>query len=321
MFHFPKITLIVTSYNQLDLLQKAVGSALAQVPPLHQIIVVDDASTDASATWLRGLEADHPNLKVVVNPHNVGLGNTRNAGMDVATGDYIAFLDGDDWLEPDAHEIWQDLLSDGQPDLCFYKFNIIHAPTGKMLPSSYTTSFMSDAILSLPQPSSDHEISQLFLLMPTVWSKLHRRAWLLETGLRFVEGLYEDIPFHVQSITKAASIRCTENKPMTYRTHPDGLLQSPSPNHFRLLDVYRELHNFMASAAADRPILRDVHARFRFRHSIFVTLDTPRVPEEMRRDFAAKVLDLPGLTDFPMVAADHERLEALRAYARVPASQ
>lgn len=94
------ISLIVPVYNGEKLLPKAVDSALAQVFTDFELILVDDGSADGTAALCDAYAAGDGRIKVI-HQKNAGVSAARNAGIKAAQGRYLAFLDADDWLEPD----------------------------------------------------------------------------------------------------------------------------------------------------------------------------------------------------------------------------
>ena len=92
-----RVSAIIPVHNRPDMIVRAVESVLAQTRPVDEIVIVDDGSehpVDRAA-----LEARDPRIKVLLLPQNVGGSGARNAGIDAATGDWVAFLDSDDlWL-------------------------------------------------------------------------------------------------------------------------------------------------------------------------------------------------------------------------------
>lgn len=89
----PAVSVIIPTRNRRDVLGQAIASARAQTLPPAEIIVVDDASTDGTADWLR---AEHPDIRLIVLSERGGAPSARNAGIDVASGEFLAFLDSDD---------------------------------------------------------------------------------------------------------------------------------------------------------------------------------------------------------------------------------
>ncbi|SRR5581483_1051456 len=102
----PRVCIVITSYNQERFLPEAIDSALAQTLPPHEIIIADDHSTrDNSRALIRDYVARYPNLiRNILHERNVGIPANRNSGLQIATGEYITVLDGDDRLLPNYLE-------------------------------------------------------------------------------------------------------------------------------------------------------------------------------------------------------------------------
>lgn len=105
----PTISIIIPCYNAGKTLQKCLDSALNQGQKPYEVICVDDASTDHTPELLRSYGT---RIKVITHTVNQGVGVSRGDGIKMATGDYVFFLDSDDWLEPNALEILAGALGD-----------------------------------------------------------------------------------------------------------------------------------------------------------------------------------------------------------------
>jgi glycosyltransferase involved in cell wall biosynthesis len=95
----PAVSAVITTYNRLAVVPTAIDSALSQAGCEPEVIVVDDGSTDGSVAEIRRRYAAEPRLRVVTRA-NGGPAAARNLGIDVASGEWIALLDSDDWWEP-----------------------------------------------------------------------------------------------------------------------------------------------------------------------------------------------------------------------------
>ena len=99
----PVISIIVPVYNVAPFLSRCLDSLVGQTYENLEIICVDDGSTDGSAAILDACAAKDSRIKVI-HQENAGVSVARNRGLDAATGEFVTFVDADDWLEPDADE-------------------------------------------------------------------------------------------------------------------------------------------------------------------------------------------------------------------------
>lgn len=100
----PLISVIVPVYNVEEYLPRCVDSILAQTYENLEIILVDDGTKDNAGSLCDTYAGKDTRVKVI-HKTNGGLSSARNAGIDIAQGTYLAFVDSDDWIEPDAYEI------------------------------------------------------------------------------------------------------------------------------------------------------------------------------------------------------------------------
>jgi GT2 family glycosyltransferase len=101
----PRFSVVIPAFNAAATLARAIESVRAQSWPAHEIIVVDDGSTDATA----GIARQFGDVVRLIQQNNSGVSVARNAGAAAATGDWLAFLDADDWYAPDRlklHAEW-----------------------------------------------------------------------------------------------------------------------------------------------------------------------------------------------------------------------
>ena len=98
------ISVIVPSYNVAPYLQRCVDSLISQTYSNLEIILVDDGSTDDTGELCDKIAESDSRIKVI-HKENGGLSDARNAGIDIATGEFYSFIDGDDFIEPDTYEV------------------------------------------------------------------------------------------------------------------------------------------------------------------------------------------------------------------------
>ncbi|MBE5800733.1 MAG: glycosyltransferase [Clostridiales bacterium] len=111
------ISVIIPVYNTGDYLSRCVDSVLAQRHVLHEIILVDDGSTDCSADKCDEYARANPDVIRVFHQTNQGAAAARNHGIEQASGDYLAFIDSDDYVEPDMYERLLEALREFDADM------------------------------------------------------------------------------------------------------------------------------------------------------------------------------------------------------------
>ncbi len=100
-YHLPVISVVMPTYNRIDLLPRSIESILNQTYKDFEFIIVDDGSTDGSVSLIRDYQKKDKRIRLIQNDKNRGISYSRNRGMDVARGKYIAIMDSDDFSEPD----------------------------------------------------------------------------------------------------------------------------------------------------------------------------------------------------------------------------
>ena len=165
-------SVIVTAFNQPEDIKRAVESVLNQTVKCFELIVVDDNSTDNTPEVLKTLSEKHTEMKVIRHQQNGSSHAARCTGVENATGRYIIFLDGDDYLNSDALE---NLLNDDF-DVCEYSF--LCQPTGEIVkPAEWNES----------KPRIDYYLDPKATV--TVWNKLYKTE-LLKTAFKNMTPAY-----------------------------------------------------------------------------------------------------------------------------------
>lgn len=186
------ISIIVPVYNMEKYLERCVKSILAQTYNRIEVILVDDGSTDNSPAMCDSYALKDSRIRVVHKP-NGGLSDARNAGLAVASGDYIGYVDSDDWIEPDMYERMYMACVENEAQLvvCRYACETDKDKTDKndneKMPESYA-GINNDVI-----PLSRDELLKIyicghdrFIIYNSAWSKLYRRD--LVEGMLFPKG-------------------------------------------------------------------------------------------------------------------------------------
>ncbi len=279
----PLLSIIVPVYNVEPVLRQCLDSILAEATDA-EVIAVDDASTDASGEILREYEPD-PRVVVVRLDHNRGLGPARNAGLDVATGEYLMFVDSDDWLAEGALPAITQRIRTADADVVVFDFSRAHADRSVVRNDKAYLLSNHQEVFGL----DDHPA--IVNLLQVVWNKAYRRAFVEKLGLRFFPGYYEDIPWTGPVLMSARSIATLDRVCYVYRIgRPGSIVQTTSQRHFDALQQYERLFAFIDQHPETERFRGLMHARMT-RHLLAI-LRRGRVPADARRRFFAAVVQL-----------------------------
>lgn len=211
----PKISVIIPVYNTKPYLETCLKSVMEQTFTDLEILCVDSSSTDGSAEELAQLANKDGRIKVFTVP-NLGPGPARNKGLDEACGEYILFLDSDDFLIPTACEALYAAAKEEDLDVASADFYNYHDKTGKSAPRSDALQLACKYVLDASEGDSPNEFAKLAFASPFVWLKLTRRSVIEKVHLRFPTGAAEDVPFCVSLLVNCKKARVLEGQYLQY---------------------------------------------------------------------------------------------------------
>ena len=192
----PVISVIVSIYNVQDYVEKSVHSICNQTYKNLEIILVDDGATDNSGKICDKLAAKDSRIKVIHKP-NGGLSSARNEGVKFATGDYIAFVDGDDWIDEDMYEGMISAMLKHDADIAICNYKEICKKGVRDTSTDEITVFEGREILKV-----FIEEDATYQIQNAAWNKLYKRSLMGE--LRFPEGkLFEDIVYTTKLLARS----------------------------------------------------------------------------------------------------------------------
>ena len=198
MNYSEKISVIVPVYNTEKYLEASLRSVMNQTYRNLEIICVNDGSTDSSLSILQRLAAEDSRIRII-NQENAGQGAARNAGLAVASAEWITFPDSDDQLVPDAYETVVKSF-ELNPDMVHFSIEVVHengAKTSKRDRRYYTLN--TDGLYNINEDyilTSDGSVS----------NKFFRKSVIDKYGIRFEEIRYEDFQFSREYMLVAGNV-------------------------------------------------------------------------------------------------------------------
>ncbi|KAF2081154.1 glycosyltransferase family 2 protein [Flavobacterium sharifuzzamanii] len=199
-----KVSVIIPVYNAQNYLKKCLDSVLNQTLKDIEVICIDDCSSDGSYNILKDYSSKDSRLKYYRNDKNIGQGLTRNRGLDLVQGEFVAFVDCDDWIEPEMYEV---LYSKND----IQKFDLVCCNLVSNFPNGFS---------GIPQMPSRDLITKDFLineaLSPSIeffspnspCDKIYRKETIDKFNLRFESErkfLYEDKLFNLMFLSSNPS--------------------------------------------------------------------------------------------------------------------
>ena len=246
----PKISIIVPVYNVQQYIDKCLESLVNQTFKDIEIIIVDDGSPDESYKIYEKYAGQDNRIKII-KKKNAGVSEARNTGIENATGDFLMFVDSDDWMELDGCQILFDAyiksnadtivsdaytITDGvkRQNHVFDKDFISDDPS---FIKAYQAACIGYGYNPRPYPSDPYNVSGL----GSPWNKLYNRRIIIENGLKYdsyVKGIYDDNLFTLHYLNHVKKI-CYVAKPVyDYRIISSSLTQSYKEN---TLDISRRI--------------------------------------------------------------------------------
>lgn len=276
------LSIIVAVYNIEEYLPRCIESVLAQTYRKLEIILVDDGSTDESGRICDAYAGKDERIRVI-HKKNGGLSDARNAGMDIASGEYIGFVDGDDWIEPDMYRAMYESCERecAQIAVCRYKqitkSGVVDASTGN------SVSLSRAEALEIYVCGDER-----YLIYNSVWSKLFAAQLIRE--MRFPVGKKsEDIMFTTRAFCHMNRLVYLDTAYYNYVLDREGSIMNEKAGERRLKDelpFWREQIAYLRKEGM--PKLADKAAYHFYRRLLFYYIDFKMSAET--KGYAAEII-------------------------------
>lgn len=217
-------SVIVPVYNVEKFLPKCLDSILGQTFPDFEVICVDDRGSDGSREIAERYARLDPRVRIVEHQANFGLGQSRNTGMAHASGEYLLFIDSDDWVLPSLLERANEVVRKSDFNSIWFKFSQYFEDSREYLIQSWYEYFMNQKGGAFTVPRS------MILQLPVMaWNKVYKRQFLMEMEYEWPAGIYhEDLPFHFLFCLDSPQTYIIDEILYVYRQHGGSITQSPS---------------------------------------------------------------------------------------------
>lgn len=196
----PKISLIVAAYNIEDYIERCIESLLKQTFTDIEIVIVNDGSTDGTLNKIESLIKNDNRVKLI-NKENEGVVEARRTGFINSTGEYVLFIDGDDWLDTKACQKCYEKLLEDSYDILYYGYYIAYDNEKNIKVE------IKEEILNEKQ-----FLRELLLVnvKGCMWTKVIRRSYLIDNNIDFPKGI-----IYGEDLAMSVDIACYKPKVVT----------------------------------------------------------------------------------------------------------
>lgn len=269
-----KYSIIVPVYGVERYLDQCVQSIFAQTWKDFELILVDDCSLDNSPSMCDEYARQDSRVRVIHHEVNRGLGMSRNTGMAAAKGEYLLFVDSDDYLSTETLHRCVDRLDSGADLVVFGLTNVYQDKQGV---TTWTEELTVPTMTALQSEENAEAFIQLnrARIFPFAWNKIYRREFLECFGAAFEETkLIEDFLFNIQVFSRAKHIEIMDEALYFYRRPAhETLVSKYAPEFFDLCKrKYLLEKQFLHECGAAIPEYQQVILSSYIRHFISVLI-------------------------------------------------
>ena len=259
----PLISVIIPVYNVEPYLRQCLNSIVNQTYHNLELIVIDDGSPDNCGT-ICDEYADRDERIQVIHKENGGLSAARNDGIKRATGDWLTFVDSDDWCELNYYAELISRMGKQKPDIFFAGGRIMEFPYRKEVGQLFSDTFQY-------VEKKDLEKLMIGILAPPLgvpygapWDKLYSTEFVKNNHLLFDESskVFEDLWFNFRAVDKANCVGGCTYIGYHYRIITSSITQSFNPMRpERNYDFLRKLQDYAKKHEKSSSIIKAIHAR------------------------------------------------------------
>lgn len=222
----PQLSVIVAAYNVEQYIEDVIDSIVTQSYPNIEVLVINDGSTDLTKEKAESLANVKSNVRVI-NRTNAGLSASRNIGVEISNGQYIAFVDGDDLVPEGAYQSMMETILTTKSDMISGFVERLNERTGKRFGSPHFKKAIQGTFLK----TNIRQHAEL-VYDSTAWNKIYKKSLFTDLKLKYPVGrLYEDIPVEMKAHLNAATVDVIGNLVYTWRIRSNG---APSITQDRL---------------------------------------------------------------------------------------
>ncbi|MDY7085171.1 MAG: CDP-glycerol glycerophosphotransferase family protein [Actinomycetota bacterium] len=281
------LSIVLPVYKVQGYLHQCLDSLLGQSFTDFEVVAVDDRSPDHSGAILAEYAARDSRVRVVTAEENVGLGRARNLGLEHAVGEYVWFVDSDDWLAPGSLSAVAARLRSTEADLLIVGWDRVHWD-GRVQAGT-----ARQALAAAPEVFSAEQWPPVLDILHVAWNKVVRREFLLRLGFVFEAGWYEDVSFSFPVMLAAPRVSTLPRTCVHYRQRRTGAItRTVGDRHFEVFDHWDHAMALATRYASPGDEVRGLLFRRMIWHLLRVLRHDARVPRDSRARFFGRMHEM-----------------------------
>lgn len=242
MLKNPKISIIVPVFNTEEYLPMCLSSLINQTYENLEIICVNDGSVDNSLSVLQEFAFKDERIRVV-GQANQGQSAARNKGLKVASGDYISFIDSDDWVSLTLYQTFVNAISNCELDVFIFNAQSYSTNPNKIFPWKFFDTSVWDGDFSNEKIYTFHNCNNPFYGNLSVCNKIYNKKFLNRIEAKFLENtIFEDQLFHMETFLQSSSIKINDEPFYKYRiSNLKSTMQTIGHNVFDIFIIIEKM--------------------------------------------------------------------------------
>ena len=242
-----KISVIITTHNTEKYLLKCVNSVVNQTLSDIEIIIVDDMSTDHTPYIASQLLNQYNNILYIPLTTRLGPGGARNQALLQASGEYISFIDSDDWIDLNYLEVMYERAKQLNADIatCGLLREYNYTPSNPVFKCKYDQEYVFSGEIAFRIMTNEYNYGLKFL--PSALNKIYKKKFLDDNCLTFPEYIFfEDQPFSYSSTLCAKKIVCVPNTIYHHYKRSGSIVQSFNKKNIDdMMEAYKIIKNYL----------------------------------------------------------------------------
>ena len=237
-----KVSIIVPIYNVSKYIEQCLNSLINQTLHNIEIILVDDCGSDDSISKAEQFANKDKRIKIIHNQGNQGLSESRNHGLKYAKGEYVAFLDSDDFIDIEYYQMLYNAAKNCDADIAYSDVAFYYSENN----INYNGWFHERLFLDKPETVTSIDDRKSIIYSSCCWNKIYRRKFIEKYNFCFPKRLYiEDVPYTFFSVMLANKLVGVNDVNVFYRQRQDSIMSTAKKDKksFDIFAIFKFIDN------------------------------------------------------------------------------